>query len=296
VIRAEEVLLKLRIASDAAAFQALVTALRGKVQIVSDNNLRSIRWVTMQASWSIPPRHDCEWMIPLLAAHLQVPFMYARAQGAPDHATRSTVVIARLSTPKPVASGFSDLTLLSARPGPQDEAPSITRFANGKCVSVPDPANGGVGVQVGPFKGRHRSSQKVEVLPLQRDGTHIIVPLLCERTSRKGTVPIDDTLIRVHCTWNGCRTAEVRLGDLQQLHWFQPQGAPRPILHGSIQCTSIVTGDIPHGCNLDAVHRLLVCVLKRHALPLPYSELARRADARTSDLLTRGYRLQRATL
>lgn len=97
-------------------------------------------------------------------------------------------------------------------------------------------------------------------------------------------MPIENMLIRVHWNWNGCRTAEVRLGDLQQLHWFQPPRAPRPILHGYIQCTRIVTGDIPDDeCNrVDAAHRILVCVLKKHALPVPYMELARRAAARAS--------------
>jgi hypothetical protein len=93
-------------------------------------------------------------------------------------------------------------------------------------------------------------------------------------------VQIDETLIRVHRDWNGCRTAEVRLGDLQQTHWFQPPGAPRPLVHGYMSCTSIVSGDIPHDCNrTDEPHRLLVCVLKKHNLASAYMELARRADA-----------------
>lgn len=91
---------------------------------------------------------------------------------------------------------------------------------------------------------------------------------------------IDETRIRVHREWNGCRTAEVRLGDLQQVHWFQPPGAPRPLVHGYVSCTSIVSGDIPHECNrTDAPHRLLVCVLKKHTLPPAHIELAQRADA-----------------
>jgi hypothetical protein len=162
-------------------------------------------------------------------------------------------------------------------------AATLSRVREWTCVSVADPVNGGVGVQVEWPEGRHRPSQKVEVLPLQWDSAHIVVLVLSETTSRKGTVPIEDMRIRVHWNWNGCRTAEVRPGDLQQLHWFQPQGAPRPILHGYIQCSRIVTGDMPHGCNrLDAAHRLLVCVLKRHTLPVLYMELAQRADAHAS--------------
>ena len=89
----------------------------------------------------------------------------------------------------------------------------------------------------------------------------------------------DETLIRVQRDWNGWRTGEVRLGDLQSVHWFQPSRAPRPLVHGYISCASIVSGDIAHDCHLsDPPHRLLVCVLKSHNVPVAYVELARRAD------------------
>lgn len=91
---------------------------------------------------------------------------------------------------------------------------------------------------------------------------------------------VDETLIRVHRDWNGCRTAEVRSGDLEQIHWFQPRGAPRPLVHGFVSCASTVSGDIPHECNRDdAPHRLVVCVLKKHTVLSVYAELTRRADA-----------------
>lgn len=38
--------------------------------------------------------------------------------------------------------------------------------------------------------------------------------------------PYDDMLIRVHSEWNGWRNAEVRLGDLREAYWFQPNRAP----------------------------------------------------------------------
>ena len=88
----------------------------------------------------------------------------------------------------------------------------------------------------------------------------------------------DRTLIRVQTEWNGWRSAEVRLNDLHDVHWFQPDRAPRPMLHGYISCASIVDGSIPHDCELTSgPHRLLVCVLKRHTTPDAYAELARRA-------------------
>jgi hypothetical protein len=89
----------------------------------------------------------------------------------------------------------------------------------------------------------------------------------------------DEMLIRVQSEWNGWRHAEVRLSDLHNVHWFQPGQAPHPLVHGYISCTKLVTGDVPHDCDRASVpHRLLVCILKRHAIPGVYAELARRAD------------------
>lgn len=89
----------------------------------------------------------------------------------------------------------------------------------------------------------------------------------------------NDTFIRVHRHWDGCWTADVRLGDLQNTHWLQPDRAPRPLLHGYISCANVRTGHIPDVCDpTPGPHQLLVCVLKRHTQPSVYLELARRAD------------------
>jgi hypothetical protein len=88
----------------------------------------------------------------------------------------------------------------------------------------------------------------------------------------------DEALIRVHAEWDGWRSAEVRMRDLHDVHWLRPNGAPRRFVHAFISCTDIVSGDIAHRCEAaSAPHRLLVCVLKRHAIPDAYAELARRA-------------------
>ena len=89
----------------------------------------------------------------------------------------------------------------------------------------------------------------------------------------------DEMLIRVQREWDGWRTAEVRLGNLQNIHWLQPSRAPHPIVHGYILCTDIVSGNIPHDCDrTPPPHRLLVCVLKRHSSASAHAEIARRAD------------------
>jgi hypothetical protein len=91
----------------------------------------------------------------------------------------------------------------------------------------------------------------------------------------------DELLIRVQSAWNGWRNAEVRLGDLRDVHWFQPPRAPHALVHGYIVCSNIVIGDIPHDCDRSsAPHRLRVCILKSHTIATVYAELARRADQR----------------
>jgi hypothetical protein len=89
----------------------------------------------------------------------------------------------------------------------------------------------------------------------------------------------DGTLIRVQDGWDGWQTAEVQLGDLCDVHWLHPDRAPHPLVHAYISCTNVVTGGIRHECDPEsAPHRLLVCILKKHALPSVYAEMARRAD------------------
>ena len=91
---------------------------------------------------------------------------------------------------------------------------------------------------------------------------------------------VDDVLIRVQREWNGWHTAEVRFGDLQDIHWRQPRLGPRPLAHAYISCTTLASGALPHGCEPgEDPHRLLVCVLKKHCIPSVYAEIARRADA-----------------
>jgi hypothetical protein len=86
-------------------------------------------------------------------------------------------------------------------------------------------------------------------------------------------------VIRVHSEWNGWFNAEVRVGDLEDVRWFQPNRAPHPIMHAYVSCSNIVTGALPHACERTSPpHRLLVCILKKHVIPTVYAELACCAD------------------
>jgi hypothetical protein len=100
-----------------------------------------------------------------------------------------------------------------------------------------------------------------------------------QRSQREEQMPTtDEMVVCVQREWDGWQTAEVRLGNLQNIHWFQPHRAPRPLLHGYISCASITSGNIPHNCECtEGPHRLLVCMLKRHSAPSVYAEIAGRA-------------------
>ncbi len=92
------------------------------------------------------------------------------------------------------------------------------------------------------------------------------------------SVTTHEGLISVQAAWNGWRSAEVRLGDLRDLHWLEPDGAHSRLLHAWIDCSDIVLGSIPHDCTPPSgPHRLRVCVLKSHTLPGIYAQLAARA-------------------
>ena len=95
----------------------------------------------------------------------------------------------------------------------------------------------------------------------------------------------NEPLISVQGEWNGWHSAQVRLSALQSVHWFQPSGAPKPLLHGYVSCEQIV-GNIPHQCAGKSRHRLLVCILKCHTADAIYATLVQRADERRRVSLT----------
>jgi hypothetical protein len=89
----------------------------------------------------------------------------------------------------------------------------------------------------------------------------------------------EEMLIRVYGSWSGWQSAEVKLGNIRDVHWSQPDRAPHQLLYGCVSCADIVSGHIPHECDhASAPHHLLVCVLKKHVVPSAYAELARCAD------------------
>jgi hypothetical protein len=90
----------------------------------------------------------------------------------------------------------------------------------------------------------------------------------------------DKTLVVVQGEWDGWRRAEICLSDLTDIHWRQPNRAPRPVIHARVLCSKLVAGEIPHGCDsTPPPHELLVCVMRRHTAAWVHRELVRRATS-----------------
>jgi hypothetical protein len=105
-----------------------------------------------------------------------------------------------------------------------------------------------------------------------------------ERSPRSDDHPVPSagcSLVVVQRDWTDWRTALAKLTDLEHVHWRQPSGARRPLIHAYVPCTALESGEMVHECDVrSAPHRLLVCVLKSHTAPEIFRELSRLADER----------------
>jgi hypothetical protein len=91
---------------------------------------------------------------------------------------------------------------------------------------------------------------------------------------------LQTALVVVQRAWSEWRTALVRLGDLEDVHWFRPAGAIRPLIHAYVWCDAVVSGRLSHDCTKSPCpHRVLVCLLKSHTGGSVFEELAHRANA-----------------
>lgn len=95
----------------------------------------------------------------------------------------------------------------------------------------------------------------------------------------------DEVLVPVQCGWDNWRLAEVRLKDLEDVHWFQPPGAPRALVHGYVAPSTVVSGTLTAQPADDPPGRVLVCVIKSHTAAPIYTALATRANQARSSVL-----------
>jgi hypothetical protein len=98
--------------------------------------------------------------------------------------------------------------------------------------------------------------------------THELEPLSLDENAR----------VPVHREWCGWRTALVRMSDLGDVHWFQPPGAPRALVHAYVNRANLLIGDLTHEDEDEGGDRLLVCVLKSHLAASTYAALVSLAD------------------
>jgi hypothetical protein len=84
--------------------------------------------------------------------------------------------------------------------------------------------------------------------------------------------------VTVQREWNGWRTSRVKLRELRDIHWFQPAGAPRPLIHACVAAPAMTPRDASHQDGATAAEVVRVCVLKRHVAAHVFQELARCAQ------------------
>jgi hypothetical protein len=90
---------------------------------------------------------------------------------------------------------------------------------------------------------------------------------------------MSSVVVPVRSAWNGWHKADAPVDSLEDVHWRQPAGAPKRLVHAYVMRRQILSGDIPQaGEGTDGQDRLLICVLKRDAPSAIYELLARRAS------------------
>jgi hypothetical protein len=105
-------------------------------------------------------------------------------------------------------------------------------------------------------------------------------PLISDIEIRPQVANIQTALVVVQRAWSEWRTALVRVSDLEDVHWFRPAGAVRPLIHAYVWCDRVVSGRLSHDCTKSPCpHRVLVCLLKSHTTGCVFEELSRRANA-----------------
>ena len=107
-------------------------------------------------------------------------------------------------------------------------------------------------------------------------------PLTSNIEIRPQVANIQTALVVVQRAWSEWRTALVRVSDLEDVHWFRPAGAVRPLIHAYVWCDRVVSGRLSHDCTKSPCpHRVLVCLLKSHTTGCVFEELSRRANLTT---------------
>jgi hypothetical protein len=92
-------------------------------------------------------------------------------------------------------------------------------------------------------------------------------------------------LVTVRPEWNAWRTAMVRWTDLEGVHWSQPIGAPRQLLHAYVSPKKLLSGNILDQAQA-ASPRIKVCLLRCDTLPSVFQALSQRADSAAPGRLT----------
>ena len=98
----------------------------------------------------------------------------------------------------------------------------------------------------------------------------------------------NELIVYVRRHWADHLVGAVRVSSLDGLHMDSKSGgnkrgfgvvAPRPFLHGYIQCTDVITGAVGHSCRHGPPpHRIKVCIVQRDNDRKVYAELRRKVE------------------
>ena len=78
-----------------------------------------------------------------------------------------------------------------------------------------------------------------------------------------------ETIVRVRRHWNRRRIGDVRLGDIDDLHWARTSGgtghrSPFVMIYGYLLCDRLVAGRLAHSCvHGERPHRIKIVVVKK---------------------------------
>ena len=68
----------------------------------------------------------------------------------------------------------------------------------------------------------------------------------------------------------------ISIDDLEDVHWYQPQGAPRPIMHAYVRATRVPRQLLQDSGLASSPERIRVCILKCHTMAKAYDALLTR--------------------
>ena len=83
--------------------------------------------------------------------------------------------------------------------------------------------------------------------------------------------------VAAQLAWNAWKSISLPLEDLEAPHWYQPKGAPRPIMHAYVRASRLPRQLLQEAAELSTPpEKVRVCILKCRTMAQAYDELLAR--------------------